>query len=691
VSPTARLQRLLNPRSLAVIGGRPAEVAVEQCRAIGYTGEIWPVHPTRDRLGGVPCFPDLSQLPGVPDAAFVAVNREASIGTVAELARLGVGGVVCHASGFAEDGEEGARLQERLLAAAGDLALVGPNCLGFVNYLDGAALWCEQQGGVRVESGVALIAQSGNIAENLTMQRRSLPIAMLVTIGNSAVTGVVELVDTMLDDPRITAIGLCLEEIPEVAAFSRVAIRALRRQVPIVALKSGSSELGAQVTLSHTSSLADSDVLVDALFGRLGIARAHDVETFLETLKLVHVHGCRPGTRISSASCSGGEAALLADLAQRTGLTMPALPSGVRSRLRDVLGERVSVRNPLDYHTYIWGDLEKLTECFTALLEADLDQQLLMLDFPRSDRCDPSEFETTVAAFVAAQEKTSARACVVSSLPESMPEEVGRRLLEAGIAPMQGIATCLAAIAAAARIGAAQRSVDEILPMPRAGGPVATPVVAWDEVEAKAALAAYGLPMPRSAVAGSVSELPAAARQVGYPVVLKALAEGLAHKSEVGGVAVGLDSEEAVARAAAGMSGVADRFLVEQMVDGVVLELIVGVQRDPRLGLGLTLGAGGVLVELVDDTATLLLPATRGEIRAALTGLRVGPVLEGFRGTVADLDAVVSAIEAVAAFATDHADRLLEIEVNPLLVLPEGAMAVDALIRLAGPTARLGD
>lgn len=691
MSRTARLQRLLNPRSLAVIGGRPAEVAVEQCRAIGYAGEIWPVHPTRSRLGGVPCFTDLSQLPGVPDAAFVAVNRETSIGTVAELARLGVGGVVCHASGFAEDGEEGARLQERLVAATGDLALVGPNCLGFVNYLDGAALWCEQQGGTRVESGVALIAQSGNIAENLTMQRRSLPIAMLVTIGNSAVTGVVELVDAMLDDPRITAIGLCLEEIPEVAAFSRVALRALHQRIPIVALKSGSSELGAQVTLSHTSSLADSDVLVDALFGRLGIARAHDVETFLETLKLVHVHGCRPGTRISSASCSGGEAALLADLAHRIGLTMSALPPGVGSRLRDVLGERVSVRNPLDYHTYIWGDLEKLTECFTALLEADLDQQLLMLDFPRSDRCDASEFETTVAAFVAAQEKTGARACVVSSLPESMPEEVGQRLLEAGIAPMQGIATCLTAIAAAARIGAAHESVDEILPLPPAGGPVPTAVVAWDEVEAKAALAAYGVPMPRSTVAASASELPTATRQVGYPVVLKALAEGLAHKSDVGGVVVGLDSDGAVVRAAEGMAGVADRFLVEQMVDGVVLELIVGVQRDARLGLGLTLGAGGVLVELVDDTATLLLPATRGEIRAALTGLRVGPVLEGFRGTVADLDAVVSAIEAVAAFAADHADRLVEIEVNPLLVLPQGAMAVDALIRLAEPTTRPGD
>jgi acyl-CoA synthetase (NDP forming) len=686
-----RLRRLLNPRSIVVVGGRPAEVAVEQCRAIGYAGEIWPVHPTRTRLGGVPCVPDLSSLPGVPDAAFVAVNREASIGVVAELARLGVGGVVCHASGYAEDGEEGARLQRELVVAAGDLALVGPNCLGFVNYLDRAALWCEQQGGARLESGVALIGQSGNIAENLTMQRRSLPVAMLVTIGNSAVTGVVDLVEALLDDPRITAIGLCLEEIPEVAAFSRVALEALRRRIPIVALKSGSSELGAQVTLSHTSSLADSDVLVDALFRRLGIARVHDVEAFLETLKLMHVHGCRPGTRISSASCSGGEAALLADLAQRIGLSMPALPDGVASRLHDVLGDRVAIRNPLDYHTYIWGDVGRLTECFTALLEADLDQQLLMLDFPRADRCDVREFETTVSAFVAAQEKTGARACVVSSLPESMPEDVAERLLEAGIAPMQGIASCLTAIRSAALVGAAQEAVGEILPLPRAGLPVSGPVVAWDEAAAKTALAAYGVPVPRSAVAAAVPELPGAAREVGYPVVLKALAEGLAHKSEVGGVAVGLRADDDVRRAGEAMAGVADRFLVEQMVDGVVIELIVGVQRDPRLGLGLTLGAGGVLVELVDDTATLLLPATRGDIRAALAGLRIGPVLAGFRGTVADLDAVVAAVEAIATFATDHADRLVEIEVNPLLVLAEGAMAVDALIRLAEPNARPDD
>lgn len=685
MADSSRLQRLLNPRSIAVIGGRAAEVVVRQSLAIGYAGAIWPVNPHRSQLAGVTSYPDLAHLPGVPDAAFVSVNREASIGVVAELARLGTSGVVCHASGYAEDGDEGAGLQRELVAAAGDMALVGPNTLGFVNYLEGAALWPEQQGGARVERGVGLIAQSGNITENLTMQRRSLPVALLVTIGNSAVTGVVDLVEAMLDDPRVTAIGLCLEEIPEVSAFSRVAIEALRRRVPIVALKSGSSELGAQVTLSHTSSLADSDVLVDALLRRVGIARVHDVETLLETLKLAHVHGCRPGTTIASASCSGGEAALMADLAQRAGLRMPPLPEESRSRLHDVLGDRVAVRNPLDYHTYIWGDGERLADCFTALLESGLDQHLLMLDFPRADRCDVDEFDTTVTAWEAAQQKTGARACVVSSLPESMPEEVGLRLLNGGIAPMQGIGTCLAAIVATAAIGAAQQAVDDVLPLPGPGAPLEGPATTWTEVDAKAALAAYGVPVPASVVVPTAVDAAAAAARLGFPVVLKATGDGLVHKSDVGGVVVGLDSEDAVRHAAAAMGDVADAFLVERMVPDAVLELLVGVQRDPRLGLALTLGAGGVLVELVDDTATVLLPTTRAEIRAALRGLRVGPVLEGFRGRVADLEAVVSAVEAVATYAVDHADRLLEIEVNPLLVLTEGAVAVDALIRLAEP------
>jgi acyl-CoA synthetase (NDP forming) len=681
-----QLRRLLSPRTIAVVGGRAAEVAARQCRTIGYDGEIWPIHPTRTEIDGWPCFADVAQLPGVPDAAFVAVSREKTVKVVAELGRLGVGGAVCHASGFAESGDYGAALERDLVAAADGMALLGPNCLGLLNYLDGAALWSEQHGGSRVERGVAVIAQSGNIAQNLSMQRRTLPIAQLVTIGNSAVTDVPDLVEQMLTDPRLTAIGLYLEEIPDVVKLARAAIEALRRRVPIVALKSGSSELGARVTLSHTSSLAGPDVIVDALFHRLGIARVHDLDTFLETLKLLHVHSSLPGLRIASASCSGGEAAHVADLAHAHGLVLPELSDATRARLRAVLGDRVSLRNPLDYHTYIWGDYDALTACFTAFLDEEVDCHLLMLDFPRADRCDVSEFETTIAAFETAQKQTGARACVVASLPEGLPESVGRRLMSAGIAPMQGIASCLAAVVAVQRIGEAQAAAEAVPPLLPVSPANTSQVEQLDERSAKAILASHGIAVPRSLAARDPADVPGLAAELGLPVVLKSLSAEVVHKSDVGGVRLGLNSEVAVRDAVAEMTGLGDQFLVEQMIDGAVMELIVGVHSDPQFGLALTLGAGGELVELIQDTTTILLPATADDIRAALRHLRAWPVLAGFRGRTVDLAPVVDAIARITALASGYAERLIELEVNPLLVLPHGTVAVDALIRLAEQT-----
>lgn len=680
---TENLRRLFAPQQLVVVGGNAAEAAVRSCRAIGYQGDIWPVNPRRSRMDGLECFPDLSTLPGVPDAAFVSVSREQTIPVVAELARLGTGGVVCHASGYAEDGVHGRELQQDLVVAAGEMALIGPNCLGLLNYLDGAALWPEQHGGCRVDRGVAIITQSGNVGQNLTMQRRSLPLAQLVTVGNRAVTGVLDVVEAMLDDSRITAIGLQLEEIPDVARLSRVALEALRRQVPLVVLKSGSSELGARVTLSHTSSLAGSDVLCDALFRRLGIVRVDRVEVLLETLKFLHTHGALLGNRVASASCSGGEAAYVADLAHRGGVELPDFPAATVDRLHEVLGDRVPVRNPLDYHTYIWGKQDSLTECFSAFLGSGADAHLLVLDFPRPDRCETHEFETVVQAFFTAHRATGSRACVVSSLPEGLPEDVGRRLMVAGIAPMQGIADCLAAIAAAHQVGAAQAGVSKILPVEVGAVAVRTssPIEQLDEVEAKRSLRAFGVDVPAGAVAarGSVGEL---AARIGFPVVLKALSTTLAHKSEEGAVCVKLTSEAEVERAATGMSGLSDRFLVESMVEGALVELIVGIHRDPQFGLAMTIGTGGVLVELIKDTVTLLLPATAADIRDALSSLRMWPLLHSFRGRSADVNSIVDTVSCIVDYARDHADRLLELEVNPLLVLPDRAVAVDALIRL---------
>ncbi|MFE9330401.1 acetate--CoA ligase family protein [Streptomyces sp. NPDC006925] len=688
------LGRLLNPRHIAVYGGASAAAAVRRCRALGFAGELWPVHPRRDHIEGLPCHRSTTELPAAPDAAYLAVPAEATVEILAELAGRGAGGAVCHASGFAEDGPRGAALEDALRAAAGEMPVIGPNCLGVLNYLDGTALWADQHGGVRTGNGVAVITQSGNIGQNITMQRRALPLAYLINAGNGAVTGVPELIEALLDDPRVTAIGLHLEGIADPDGFARAALAALRRGVPVVALKTGSSELGAQTAMSHTSSLAGSDVLCEALFRRTGVARVAEVGTFVETLKLLHVHGPLSGppdpagrTRITSASCSGGEAALLADTAQLHGVELPPLPERSAARLRHVLGDKVSVRNPLDYHTYIWGDFHAQLECFTALLEAGCDMNALLLDLPRADLCEDEAWSTALDAFVAAHRRTGAPACVVGTLPEGVPEPVGRRLLSEGIAPLQGLADGVRAIAAAGRIGAARRTADRALPPHggRAGRPARKEEM-LDEHAGKRELADHGLSVPDSAVARP-GEAAQAARTLGFPVVAKALAAGTAHKSEVGGVRLGLADEKAVEEAVSAMTGLADQFLIERMVPDAVAELLVGVHHDPAFGPALTLGAGGVLVELVRDTATSLLPTTVTEIEDALSSLRIWPLLRGFRGRPAgDVRAAVAAVQAVCAYVEDHPE-VTELDVNPLLVLPEGrgAVAADVVLRRVAP------
>ena len=682
---TEPLRRLLSPRHVAVFGGRAAAEVVRQCQQLGFAGDIWPVHPRHEFMEGLRCYPDVAALPAAPDASFIAVPRQGTIQLVAELSAIGAGGVICYASGFAEVGGEGVALQQQLVEAAANMALLGPNCYGMLNYLDGVALWPDQHGGHRLERGVAIVTQSGNIGLNLTMQTRGLPLACLVTVGNQAGASIEAIVETLLLDPRISAIGLHIEGLDDIAAFSRVALQALRQRVPLVALKAGSSTLGAQITMSHTSSLAGPDALYQALFQRLGVARVHDPGGLLETLKFLHVHGALPGRRIVSASCSGGEASLVADLAQARGLDMPVLPAPAQQRLQAVLGNKVNVANPLDYHTYIWGDLAAQTACFAGLLDCRFDAHLLVLDFPRQDRCAADAWQTTVDAFIAAQASHGARGVLVASLPEGLPEPVARQLLARGIAPMQGLADCLDAIGHAADIGAAQHRAVMIKPL-QAPVPFALGGARLlDEASAKQALARFGVPVPVGQVLGRAQVLPYAAA-LGYPVVLKALAPGLAHKTEAGAVRLNLQDDAELDAALTAMAPLSEQFLVEQMVRGALAELLVGVQRDPQFGLTLTLGAGGVFVELLRDSVTLLLPVSRADIAQALASLKLWPMVTGYRGRAhGDVEALLDAIQAILSFATAHADRLLELDVNPLLVLPVGCgvLAVDALIRLA--------
>ena len=677
------LGRLLRPRSIAVFGGSWAMNVVEQCLKAGYAGAIWPVHPTRADIHGHTVFRSIDDLPEPPDAAFIGVNREATIEVVRALRDRGAGGAVCFASGFSESepaATGGKALQARLLDAAGPMPILGPNCYGFINYLDGALLWPDQHGGNPCARGVAILTQSSNMALNITMQRRGLPIAYVITLGNQAQLEAAEVAACLFDDPRVTAIGLHLEGIARIRRFEAMAEQARQRGKPVIALQVGRSAEARAQTLSHTASLAGSAAGSTAFLDRQGIPTVTTLPVFLETLKLLHVHGPLAGNRLVSVSCSGGEAGLMADLATGRRVTFPPFPPGQRHDLATALGPKVELANPLDYHTYIWGDGEAMTRAFASALDGPFDLGLFILDWPRPDRCTATGWEIAVTAVMRAVRATGKPAAVVASLPENLPEELACRLIEADIAPLAGMEEALVAIEAAATAG---QSLAGPAPRPVAlSRETGDAAVILTEAEAKAVLARYGLAVPKSVIVEDEVSIAAAAAGLRYPVALKGL--GIAHKSDVGAVRLGLSDPLALARAAERMAGVTDSFLVEEMVEGAVIELILGIVADPPYGFVLTIGAGGLLTELWQDSVTLLLPASDLDIERALEGLRLYAVLQGYRGRPGgDIPAIVRAVQAIAAYAADHHDRLLELDINPLIVRRDGAIAADALIRLA--------
>ena len=675
------LSRLLNPKSIAFVGGNECAIAIRRTLELGFTGKIYAVHPKREDLAGIPTLKSAEDIPEAVDAAFIAVKNEPTIEVVRALAAKGCGGAVIYAAGFAETGN--VDLQRQLLEAANGMPLMGPNCYGFVNTLSRTALWPDETGLEPVPRGVALITQSGNIACNFTMMMRGLPVAAVFSIGNQVDVGMHDMVETLSADPRISAIGLHVEGLPDVAAFARAAALARQRKVSIVVLKTGRSEQGAKVAMSHTSSLAGADTLYDALFERYGIARMKSVSAFAETLKFLHNGGPIAGSRLVSLSCSGGEAALVADMALERDVSFPPFNAETKPRVAATLNEYVAIDNPLDYHTFIWGQPEKLTATFTEVLKGGFDVGMVILDTPTHPKMKPDSWATTARAMAAAAKATGARAAVVASLSEGMPLSLAAELSEAGVAPMMGLDDALTAFEAAASIGRNwARTEDPPAMLP----PVITGTGAHvlSEHEAKALLKAHGLSVPEGIVC-KAHEAVAAAEKLGYPVTLKVSSAAIAHKTEAGGVALNLRNAADVEEAARHMAKLAPDVLVERMVTGAVAELIIGLTSDPQFGTALVVGAGGILTELLKDSVTLILPTTQTEITRALQTLKVWKLVEGFRGKSGDQMAVIHAVEAVAAFANANRGLVEELDVNPLLVLKDGAVAVDALIKMRKP------
>ncbi|MGO4909548.1 acetate--CoA ligase family protein [Pseudorhodobacter sp. W20_MBD10_FR17] len=656
------LSRLLRPRSIAVFGSVWAENVITQCHKMGFEGPVWPIHPTKPSIGGLPAFASLADLPEAPDATFIGVNRHATVGVVAELSAMNAGGAICFASGWTEAGEAG--LQGDLVQAAGDMPILGPNCYGVINYLDGALLWPDQHGGRRVERGVALLSQSSNIVINLTMQARGLPIAYVACLGNAAQVGLADMAAALLADERVTALGLYVEGIDDAPGFAAVAEAARMAGKGIVCLKSGKTEASRVAAASHTAALAGGGAASSAFLRQAGLAEVATLPELLETLKIIHVHGPQIGPRLCSLSCSGGEAGLVADLAAPFGITFAPPSADQRARLGDILGPIVTISNPLDYHTFIWGDGPRTTDVFATML-AGYDAGVFIIDPPRPDLCDPSSFEPALQAIEDAAQITGKPAFPVASLPENFDEDRAIAMMARGTVPLMGLETALGALVAAQT----PPGLAGWRPLPSRKP---TRAVLMDEATAKGLLAQAGLAVPRGVSALDLQTLGALAGQLTPPLALKGM--GFAHKSENGAVRLGLKTLQGHPP----MIG-ATGYLAEEMVTGVVAELLIGIRRDPVYGVTLTLGFGGVTAELLADTVTLICPATTDEIDAALRRLRLWPLLDGYRGrAVADVAAVVSAAMRLQNLMQD--ESLEEIEINPLMVCEQGAIAADAVI-----------
>ena len=658
-----RLARLLRPRSIAVLGSGWAENVIAQCQKMGFGGPVWPVHPSRAEVAGVRAFRSLADLPGVPDAAFIGVNRHATIGVVRDLAAMGAGGAICFSSGWEEAGEAG--LQSDLLAAAGEMPVLGPNCYGVINYLDGALLWPDQHGGRRVQRGVALLSQSSNIVINLTMQTRGLPVAYVACLGNAAQVGLADLAGALLADARVTALGMYVEGIDDAPALARLAAIAARAGKGIVCLKSGKTELSRVAAVSHTASLAGEAAVSSAFLRKAGIAEVAPLPEVLVSLKIFHVHGRGLGPRLWSLSCSGGEAGLVADLGAVAGLGFAPPSEVLRARLGEVLGPIVTIANPLDYHTFIWGDGPRTTDVFATMLSG-YDAGLFIIDPPRPDRCDPSSFQPALDAIVAAAKATGKPAFPVASLPENFDEALAEVMMAQGVAPLMGLEAALGAIRAA-------QGVWETKPQVPLSARAAREVPLLDEAEAKDMLRAAGIAVPLGVSGPTLAMAADRAGALTPPLVLKGC--GFAHKTEAGAVRLGLASLDGQTE----MPG-ATGYLVEEMAVGAVAEVLVGLRRDPVYGVSLTLGLGGVMAELLADTVTLVLPVSDDDILQALRRLRLFALLDGYRGRPpGDLAALVGLVGQLCDLMAD--DSFEEIELNPVLVLAQGVLAVDALIR----------
>lgn len=692
----AGLEAILAPRSIAIIGasqdptkigGRP----VELLRRFGFPGAIYPINPRATEVQGLLAFPSIDALPEAPDLAIISVAAEATPAALDACAAKGVKAAVIFSSGFAELGEAGMALQDRLRATAqrSGMRVLGPNCLGAASVAERsiATFSVVLEGGLPPPGPLGIASQSGNIGSYtaLLARERGIGASRFITTGNECDVDIADAIAFLARDAATKVILCVLETCRDATRLIGALDMARAAGKPVIVLKIGASEAGQAAAASHTGALAGSDAVFDAVFRRTGAVRVHSVEQLLDLGHAAAVLGERlpKGRRTMLLTASGGFGVLLADAASAAGLSLPSPSETTQRRILDVV-PYASPRNPVDATAQMSSRPEILEAILAALLEDDSCDALLVL--MSASLYLPRLRSVYMPTLRAVREKHPDK---VVMLAVHGPPDAVAELTAMGFPVVDGVGPSTQTLAGLCDLAAARSLPPRPTLLPPA--PPLDPIALRTEAGAKQALSAAGVPVLPEQVVASAAEAAEVASAMGYPVVLKIVSPDLPHKTEVGGVVLGLGDAEAVASAhdamlarvrAAAPGARIEGVLVSPMLRGGT-ELILGTKRDPVFGPVVLIGLGGIFAEVIQDVAVRPAPVEEAEAMAMLRSLKAFAVLDGARGRPrADLAATASAIVALSRFAAQHAAQLAEIDINPLLVRPagEGAVALDALI-----------
>jgi acyl-CoA synthetase (NDP forming) len=682
----AAVRRMLEPRSIAVVGAsdRPGSFGrrmVTEALRSPARPVVHPVHPAYDQVQGLRCVPSVADLDPV-DLALLGVPDRALVDQVSLASSRGAGGAVVFGSAVG--------LADRVRAVAGSMPLLGPACMGFVNVARGVrAIGYLERAGL-APGPIALVSHSGSAFSALLRTHRRLDYALAVSSGQELVTTTADFLDYALDQPETRVVGLLVETMREPARLRAALARAASEDVAVVALTVGSSAVGGALVGAHSGALAGADGAWEALCRAYGVHRVRDLDELVDTLELFALaRRPRPGVPgskplgLATVHDSGGERALLADVAATLGVPFAELGVATLAELTGLLDHGLEPGNPLD----VWGtgaDTEALlTGCLTTVAhDPSVGVTALAVDLVEEYDGD----ESYPAAALAAHAATDAPLVVLTSTAASVHQPTADLLRDAGVPVLEGHGPGLRALGHLLANASPARP-RPALPAEAHGTLTGKPVRLPTEPSALlAALGDLGVPVVATATVRSAAEAVAVAAEAGFPVALKTAA--VAHKSDVGGVVLGLSSAAEVAAAYEALAARLGPEVVVQAMAAPGVELALGVVRDPHLGPLVVMGVGGTLVELVAERAVALPPFDEAAATALLAELpRVSALLAGVRGApAADLPAVAAAVAALSRVAVALDDDVVALDVNPLVCAPAGCVAVDALL-VAAPRA----